>query len=75
MSNWYEREMELRALRETENEIAEQVCREVYRQAAEAAKRGQRLPATEWERVRQAREAAVKTELTYIEHLNTKPPY
>lgn len=74
MSNWYELEQELRILRETENAKAEQVCQEVYKQAAEAAKRGQRPPAAEWERVRQAREAAVNKEHAYIEHLKTTPP-
>ena len=71
MSNWYEREQELRAMREIETAKAEQVCQEVYKQAADAAKRGERLPATEWERVKQAREAAVTKDHAYIEHLQT----
>ena len=74
MSNWYELEQQLRTDRESENAKAEHICREVYRQAAEAHKNGQPFPAKEWEKVRDAREAAVEKELAYIKHLKTTPP-
>ena len=59
--------------RENKNMQAEKINKEVYKLSAEAAKRQQQFPAIEWQRLKQAIEAAVEKEPTYIEHLKTNP--